>query len=96
MKREGESATALINDCTNIALYGLGRQVTDQAYVCRITGASDEILIAPCVHDDDDTSFDGTDMIREDLDGMSTFTIEYPGGASVYKRGTLDDGAATI
>ncbi len=96
IKREGESATLLINDSDNIAAYGLGRQVTDQGYVCRITGTSDGVLIAPCVHDDSGTSYDGTDMIRQDLDAESTFTVEFPGGCSYYRRGVIDDAAATI
>jgi len=87
----------LINDSTNVGFYGLGRQEAPSiSYVARITGTSNNIILAPLLQDQSNRSYDGTDMVREDLDGDSTYTIEWPTGCSIYRRGTPDDAAATI
>ena len=98
-KREGNSATSLINDSTNVCLYGFGRQVRGEKspalYTHRITGTSNHIIIAPSTYDYTDTT-SGTYMITEDLDGGSTHTISWPEGCSYYRRGIPTDVDVTI
>ncbi|MBW2529115.1 MAG: hypothetical protein JRI23_33365 [Deltaproteobacteria bacterium] len=97
-KREGHAPSASINDCTNVALYGFGRQIsTVNSYHIRIQGSSDQILIAPSVADQANLATDsGRGNPEEELMGQSLVEITWPEGCSLYKRGELDDDLAAI
>jgi hypothetical protein len=95
-KREGDSATILINNSTNVCFYGLGDinlgERTGHIYGCKITGTSDDILIA--LGDNLDANRSGTQPYIDDE--VNTAQIDWGDAVSVVKLGTPDDTAATI
>ena len=99
-KREGDSPTCRYFNSSNIAFYGSGRQQLGTGHpingVHVIDGTSDDILIAPITKDELNLNTDtGKSMLYEDI-GFGVIRVDWPQGVSLYKRGTIDDAAATI
>jgi hypothetical protein len=97
-KREGDSPSTLIVSSTNVALYGHGRQEVDSTspYQHKITGASDKILIGISTLDLSDYAPTTKGNPIEEIDGQSTYKINWPEGCSLYKRGEIDDSLVEI
>jgi hypothetical protein len=99
-KREGDAATIWIDDCTNIAWYGMGRQTTDdQDYVILVDGVSDKILFAPVVHDNttDQAAGPSPATLRQTITGQSDVQIDYADEmVGYYRYGTMDDASVAI
>ena len=103
-KREGHAPTLRVHNSTNVAYYGLGRQLADNGgtygnYAMNITGSSANVLFAPITYDGRNQSIDSTrSMVRQDVVSPSGVYVgpDWPRGVSLYKLGTLDDAAMVI
>lgn len=94
-KREGEARTLIITDSQNIAWYGLGRQTVSWFNeLIVVDGASDNILLAPVITDNNADIATGANpkLIYHNITGQTSAQLDYPDEmCSIYKYGQLDD-----
>ncbi|NNF96131.1 MAG: hypothetical protein HKM94_04290, partial [Halobacteria archaeon] len=89
-KIEGNTNIWLVNNSTNVAIHGVGKQTDDSANIAnvRFTGTSNNNLCSNVMPDD--TGDPGTGDTVQHTTGVG---ISYKTGCSIYKHGTLDDDA---
>lgn len=98
-KREGYCSMLLLSNCQNIAIYSAGamRDTIPQGDGrFEITGACANLLMANVLVQADEGTNAPTSTLQETLAGQPANAIAYPQGVSLYKRGTIDDGAMQI
>jgi hypothetical protein len=90
MKREGAAGTLLIDNSSNVALYGSGAMVGDvsatPAYYIRVLSTSSNVLVA-CVAPQQYT----TQSTPTFYDQAAAITITMPEALAIYKTGSLND-----
>lgn len=96
MKREGTSPSVLIDDSSNIGVYGAGAMLAGMTpgYVS-VQGSSDNVLAAALLvqrHTGTATGY----TAFEDLDTTAANGVPWPNGVALYKRGALNDDAVRI
>jgi hypothetical protein len=106
MKREGETNTLIVRDSTNVALYSTGvmhspplgnsTQPMRRGGYVQVLGASAGVLMTNL-----DVAFttdgpNGEATLRESFDGGAGVWVTWPDGVTVYKRGELNDSAASL
>ncbi len=96
MKREGSAPTCIITDCRNVALYAGGGFMETHQDNNQVLGSSSGILIAMILTQAHNATASGTNVYEDVAGGGGSFSIGWPNGVSLYKRGILDTAAVVI
>ena len=97
MKREGTTATVIVTDSNNVAMYGSGGFQNFNLGINQVLGASNGILYVQNLIQQHSSSVPAGYTIYENVTGGGGVkSIAWPNGVNLYKRGTINDSSVTI
>jgi hypothetical protein len=98
-KREGRASMTVISNSQNVVLYAAGgmRDEPDPGVAqIDVRGASTNLLMANLLVQSVETNTSLGLTLTEAITGLSTNTVAYPEGVSLYKRGAIDENAVYL